>query len=150
MLMRTVRTLVLTAVAVALCGIAAAQTIRVAVNVKPQPMRAALKDLGAQAGVQILFRVEDVAPGGKAAPGVSGELSVQEALDRLLADTGLKYEFVNERTVRVSAVGDRAEGSESVETGAEKGPLSQNASSEVGSASAGSGEQSAGSGEGSS
>jgi outer membrane receptor protein involved in Fe transport len=75
---------------------------------KPQPMRAALKDLGTQTGVQILFRVEDIAREGNTTPPVSGQLSVQEALDRLLANTGLKYEFVNERTVRVAKAAEAA------------------------------------------
>src|SRR5258705_2640876 len=52
--------------------------------------------------MQIHLHAEDVARG-KKAPAVSGNLSAQEALDRLLANTGLKYEFVNEHTVRVSS-----------------------------------------------
>jgi len=76
---------------------------KLAVDIEAQPIRAALQALGKQTGIQVLFRSEDASTGDVNTPHVSGQLSVQEALDRLLANTGLKYEFINRRTVRISS-----------------------------------------------
>jgi len=73
------------------------------INVRPQSIAAALRELGAQTGLQILFRSEDMAGAVRSAPGVSGRISARQALDQLLAGSGLHYEFVNAHTVRVSA-----------------------------------------------
>jgi TonB-dependent receptor len=75
---------------------------KVTVNIGSMPIREALKALGEQSGLQILFRSEDLSLNGLTTPRVAGELSVQEALDRILVNTGLKYEFVNKHTVRIS------------------------------------------------
>src|ERR1700722_5794989 len=77
--------------------------LKVAVNIEAQPIRAALKALGEQTGLQILYRSEDLSINGVTTPRIAGELSAQEALDRLLVNTGLKYEFINKHTVRISA-----------------------------------------------
>ena len=76
---------------------------KVAVNIEAQPIRTALKALGEQTGLQILYRSEDLSINGVTTPRIAGELSAQEALDRLLVNTGLKYEFINKHTVRISA-----------------------------------------------
>jgi iron complex outermembrane receptor protein len=81
----------------------AAEPGRVMLSIEAQPIRDALRALSEQTGLQILFRSEGVNAAGLTAPRVSGELSAREALDRLLAESGLKYEFVNERTVRISS-----------------------------------------------
>lgn len=101
--MRTVRATVCTLVALAVCSAVSAQTARVALNIKEQPMRAALKELGDRTGLQILYRVEDVAEKGVLAPKVAGDLSAKEALEKLLVGSGLTYEFVNDKTVRIVA-----------------------------------------------
>src|ERR1700732_567132 len=75
---------------------------KVTVNIDSMPIREALKALGEQSGLQILFRSEDLSLNALTTPRVAGELSVQEALDRILVNTGLKYEFVNKHTVRIS------------------------------------------------
>lgn len=75
----------------------------VAVNIERQAVREALRVFGEQTGVQVLFRSEGVTTQGVTSQRVVGQFSAQEALARLLANTGLKYEFVNEHTVRVSA-----------------------------------------------
>ena len=77
--------------------------LKVAVNIEAQPIRAALKALGEQTGLQILYRSDDLSINGVTTPRIAGELSVQEALDRLLVNTGLKYEFINKHTIRISA-----------------------------------------------
>src|SRR5580704_9179135 len=50
---------------------------KVAVNIEAQPIRAALKALGEQTGLQILIRSEDLSINGMTTPRVAGELSVQ-------------------------------------------------------------------------
>ncbi len=94
---------------------------RVALNIEPQPVRAALKELSDQAGVQVLLRVDNISLDGVMAPKVSGTLTMQEALERLLASSGLKYEFVDERTVRVSLPASSSSGGPSVAPGADQG-----------------------------
>ncbi len=88
------------------CAIAQAQgdtSAKVAVNIEAQPILGALQAFGKQTGVQVLFRSEDVGVGHVKTPRVSGQLSAREALERLLKNTRLKYEFVNEHTVRVAS-----------------------------------------------
>ncbi len=89
--------------ALLLCGATAAQSPRVSLDIQPQPVRAALQAFGDQTGMQVLYRIGDVSKDGVTSAAVRGELSAREALERLLANTGLKYEFINERTVRISA-----------------------------------------------
>ncbi len=60
-----------------------------------------LKNFGAQARLQLLFVNEAVER--HATQAVSGELEPRDALERLLAGTGLTFEFVNERTVAIRA-----------------------------------------------
>ncbi|MNK59149.1 Ferric-pseudobactin receptor precursor [compost metagenome] len=57
------------------------------INVPAQPLGAALNELSRQTGVQVLAAGDVVS--GLAAPAVSGRLSFQQALDRLLAGSGL-------------------------------------------------------------
>jgi outer membrane receptor protein involved in Fe transport len=87
-----------------LCCAANAQAIdakRVAVNIQPQPVIGALKELGEQTGLQLLMRVDGASSNAIVVEPVTGELSLKAALDKLLAGTGLTYEFVNDRTVRI-------------------------------------------------
>ncbi len=101
--MRTIKATFHTFIAAAFCSPAMAQAPRVSLHIEPQPVRLALKDLGEQTGLQIMFRAEDLAREEMTAPRISGELSPREALDRMLANTGLRYRFVNPNTVLVSA-----------------------------------------------
>src|SRR6516225_866511 len=78
--------------------------VQVAVNVDAQPVRAALREFSAQSGVQVLLRVDNISVEGVLASKVEGELTAQAALTRLLQNTGLTYEFINDCTVRVSAI----------------------------------------------
>lgn len=101
--MRTLCAAAVLASAFALTHAAAADekaAVRLAVDIRSQSLTEALDELSRQAGVQVLHR----APANGVEPktrGVKGALSVQEALDRMLTDTGYRYEMVNERTVRV-------------------------------------------------
>jgi iron complex outermembrane receptor protein len=109
--MTTARTLIAFCALTLFCIAAPAQNApppqpsppKVAVNIDSLPIRDALKAFGEQTGLQVLFRSEDLPIDGVTTPRVAGEISVQEALQRLLVNTGLKFEFVNQHTVRISA-----------------------------------------------
>ncbi|MBL8271140.1 TonB-dependent receptor [Steroidobacter sp.] len=100
------------AVAAMLCTAAHAEPVlpeataltEIVLDIKAQPVRQALQAFGEQTGLQVLFRSEGVSLDGVTSLGVSGKLSTREALDRLLRQTGLQYEFINQRTVRISAI----------------------------------------------
>ncbi len=99
----------------ALCaagGVAAegSATQPVAFKIDSQPVGSALKAFATQSGLQLLFHVEGVAisPDLKT-PRVDGTLTPEVALERLLANTGLRYEFINERTVTIRSA-KRGEG----------------------------------------
>lgn len=57
------------------------------VSLQAQPLAQALNELARQAGIQVIFPPALVA--GKSAPAVSGRMTAQQALDRLLAGSGL-------------------------------------------------------------
>jgi iron complex outermembrane receptor protein len=71
-------------------------------DIVAQPLAQALSDFATQTGLQVVYvsgiaatRVSNRAPRGLPAP---------EALQRLLGGTGLRFEFLNDRTVRILAV----------------------------------------------
>ena len=80
----------------------AAPAMRVALNIDQQPVRAALEQFSAQSGLQVLLRVDNISVDGVLAGKVEGEFTAQDALSQLLHNTGLTYEFVNDRTVRIT------------------------------------------------
>lgn len=71
-------------------------------NIPQQPLSSALAEWSRQSGLQVLGRDSDDVTE-IIAPAVSGLYSPGEALERMLATSGLKHEFINDRTVRVSA-----------------------------------------------
>jgi outer membrane receptor protein involved in Fe transport len=102
--MKTIRDLALLGVVILLSGAAAAQqnpAPKVRLDIEPQPIMAALEKFADQTGLQIVFRDESVPVEGVRTPGVVGELTPDEALNQLLLNTQLKYEFVNAHTVRI-------------------------------------------------
>jgi iron complex outermembrane recepter protein len=68
-------------------------------SIQQQSLQDALTEFGRQTGYQLLFLTNITAD--VMAPSVVGEFTPRSALERLLADSGLKYEFVNERTVTI-------------------------------------------------
>lgn len=74
-----------TVCAFVLAGAAAAQTV--SFNVPAGDLQSALDAYARQAGVQLIYRVEDVR--GLSTDGVSGDVDAAEALNRLLARSGL-------------------------------------------------------------
>ena len=98
---------VLGSLASANCG---AQTSGVlTTEIAPQSLSEALSALAHQASVQLIY-VSDLTRG-RVSKGAPAGLPVTEALTRLLAGTGLRFEFINARTVRLlpaSAAGHSA------------------------------------------
>ena len=78
-------------------GVAAAQSLSRAVA--PQPLAAALESYAKQSGLQFVYRAELAR--GLESVGADAGLPAAEALTRILLGTGLAFEFVNERTVRI-------------------------------------------------
>jgi iron complex outermembrane receptor protein len=72
-------------------------------NIRPQSVVEALADFARQTGLQIVY-VSQIAKQRKSR-GASAGLPPSEALTVLLEGTGLTYEFINTRTVRIYAVG---------------------------------------------
>ncbi len=68
---------------------AQAQEAPVSISIAAQPLDTALEKLGEQAGLQIFYRPDTVR--GLNAPNVSGSLTVDDALRRLLAGTGVEF-----------------------------------------------------------
>lgn len=75
--------------ALMLLGSSAAHAEQVSVNIAAQPLSSALQQLGQQTNLQILYS-PDLVQGLKSAP-VSGSLSTEQALQRLLQGSGLSY-----------------------------------------------------------
>jgi iron complex outermembrane recepter protein len=71
-------------------------------NIPRQPLDAALKDLAHQTGLQIA-RFSDTIDGSAMVGPVSGKISVEQALESLLAPSGLEYRLVNDHTIAVLA-----------------------------------------------
>jgi outer membrane receptor protein involved in Fe transport len=70
-------------------------------DIAAQPLAQALSEFAAQTGLQLVY-VSEIAAA-QTSKGAPRGLAPAEALQRLLADTGLRFEFLNERTVRIFA-----------------------------------------------
>ncbi|MBV6418219.1 MAG: Vitamin B12 transporter BtuB [Steroidobacteraceae bacterium] len=77
-----------------------ADELRMTIEIPAQSLGSALRQLANQADLQLVYETDLAA--GVNSPEVRGELSVRSALDRLLQGTGLRYQFLDERTVAVS------------------------------------------------
>lgn len=71
----------------------------VSFSIARQPLQDALTQFGRQSGYQLLFLAEITAE--VMAPEVVGKFTPQSALERLLANSGLQYRFVNDRTITI-------------------------------------------------
>ena len=67
--------------------------------IAPQPLAAALSDFAHQTGLQLVY-VSQVAVG-RTSPGARAALAPAAALTELLEGTGLTFQYLNERTVRI-------------------------------------------------
>jgi iron complex outermembrane receptor protein len=91
------------AIAITLAGwagqAAADPGARYEIDVPPQPAFEALKAFAAQTRLQLVYYSELTE--GIASPGVTGTLTAEDALRRLLSGTGLAFQFLNDRTVAI-------------------------------------------------
>jgi len=101
------RAMIASLLAVASAGSALAQTdptttdrTRQEFNIAAQPLSQALREYAQQSGDQVVFYSE--IGKGRAAPALTGSYTRQEALQRLLENTGLKYRRVNAKTIAIS------------------------------------------------
>ena len=72
-------------------------TARIRFDIPGQPLQTALLAFGRQAGLQVTVAAATTA--GKTAQAVSGSLTAEEALTRLLVGTGLTWRYLDARTV---------------------------------------------------
>ena len=77
-----------------------------AFQIPAQPLGPALTSFADSAGLKLLFPSQLVA--GRQSRGVSGNYSPEQALNRLLAGTGLVYRFTGASTVTIAAAGAAA------------------------------------------
>lgn len=102
------------AVAAIPAQVSAQQTQKVAINLPAGNMATALNRLASQSGLQMVYDAS-VARGLKSAS-VSGTMTPAEALERLLSGTGIRYQFIGEKTVRMEMANRSATASESGES----------------------------------
>jgi len=76
-----------------------AGTAPYSITIPAERLADALNDLAQQTGLQILFSSELVAR--VRSPSVKGSLTADEALRKLLDGSGLRFEFVNPRTIAI-------------------------------------------------
>ncbi|MBS0270320.1 MAG: TonB-dependent receptor, partial [Proteobacteria bacterium] len=69
-------------------------------NIPAQPLTSALTAFARQSGVQLAYPAALAA--GKSAPALSGQLSPEDALGRLLNGTGLTYSFTGAKTATIN------------------------------------------------
>ncbi|KHK54135.1 TonB-dependent receptor [Ralstonia sp. A12] len=103
---RRVPRLIALAAATLLAGAAFAQT-RLSIDIPAEPLDAALNALARQAGAQLVFASSLTA--GKTAPRVQGQMSVEDALDRLLAQSGLVARKQGSNTFTIEPTGGSAQ-----------------------------------------
>lgn len=77
-------------------------------DIPPQPLSQALIRFGRETGLELFFDAAIVR--GVASPGARGSLTREQALDRLLAGTGLIYRFANASTVTLAKVVEGGDG----------------------------------------
>ena len=68
-------------------------------HIAPQPLNAALREFAERSGLQVMYAAE--IGEGINSPGSNEATSNEEALNELLASTGLDFEYINERTVAI-------------------------------------------------
>ncbi|WP_255500422.1 TonB-dependent receptor domain-containing protein [Brevundimonas sp. P7753] len=90
-------------IAAAMPAGAASQSAVASFNIRSASLSQSLLEFGRQAGISIA--ADQSLTAGQRGAAVSGELPVGEALDRLLAGTGLKAEFAGPNAVRLVRVG---------------------------------------------
>jgi outer membrane receptor protein involved in Fe transport len=75
-------------------------SIKMPVDIPPEPLELALKTLAKDRGFQVVYRTEVV--GSARTRGVRGQLSTAEALTKLLEGTRLAYAFLDDNTITIT------------------------------------------------
>lgn len=75
-------------------------------DIPAQPLPQALLSFSRTTGIELFF--DDAVARGLGSPGVSGRLTPEAALERLLAGTGLGYRFTNPTTVTLERAGGQS------------------------------------------
>ncbi len=83
-----------------------APTDKLVLNIAAQPVGDALNELARQTGLQVVL-YSDVGEGVRA-PAVIGTYTAEAALQRLLANSNLRYKFLDSRTVTIQGKGEDA------------------------------------------
>lgn len=91
---------------VATPGLAADLDSKYAFTIPSQPLSSALLTFSKQANLQVMTASADLA--GIVVPSVEGAYTSEAALAKLLANTGLRYQYLNDRTVVVLGTGATA------------------------------------------
>lgn len=94
---------VATLTAVSIARPAIAQTTETTYAISPGPLSQALASFGRQSGIQVSYVPSNAAA--KQSAGVTGRLSAEAAIARILAGSGLSYRFTNARTIVISSTG---------------------------------------------
>lgn len=87
------------AIVVALFTMSARAQTPVDFNLPEQPLATALREIAARSSINILFDRALVA--GRTAPALQGRATLEQALDFVLADTGLTYRYLGQNTISV-------------------------------------------------
>ena len=112
------------------CLGAPAAEVTYQLRIESQPIDEALNEFARQSGLQVVLQTEEVR--GIRAPRIEGALTAQAALERLLANTGLSYEYLDARTVAVRParlISQSVPGTEAAATGTQAFRLAQAAES---------------------
>lgn len=88
----------------------AVAALRAPTNIGPQALASALRKLAADRHLQILYTTDTIA--NLTTDGAVGELTVSEALERLLGGTGLMFRYVDESTITIVPLAASSRGSD--------------------------------------
>ncbi len=86
----------------AACFMTAQAAEPVHIDIAAQPLAGALAKFAEQSGIKAVYPAALLA--GKTAPRIEGKLTPQQALDKLLSGSGLRYQFVGNDAVRIEAI----------------------------------------------
>ncbi len=73
-------------------------------SIPSQPLSSALATFADQAGISFIYKTGDLS--GRNSPGIAGTLTTTEALRRLLAGSGISYQFTDPQTITLQAASD--------------------------------------------
>ncbi|MGZ4957030.1 MAG: TonB-dependent receptor plug domain-containing protein [Methylobacter sp.] len=104
--MRTLPKLITTLPLAMVMGSAVAEESTFNLNIPAQPLAAAIEAVSKQTGLQPFYA--DGALVGKKSSALKGNFSKREAMEKLLAQSGLDYTFTGDNTVAVKAVTDKS------------------------------------------